>query len=156
KSATKQKQVQIYDLVKWEKVGSPVPTELEGNKRLALSPDGQWIAMRHKGRPTTMHFRGPDKQAVNFEGKGDSGWVIGRVEFASAGRIVTMTQNAENASEASEMRYVVYDAGPQQQISTGKTPVQFHPRYSTFSPGGNYMTMVVRTDEGSKFLVFWD
>ena len=134
-----------------------VTTELEGNKRLALSPDGKWVACRHRGKTTTMQYRGPfAKQAVNYECKQDAGWVIGEVEFAAAGRIVVMMQNRENASVDSEMRFIVYDAEQGKQLCAGSTPRLFHPCYSSFSPGGNYMAMMIQSDEGSNFLGFWD
>jgi hypothetical protein len=93
---------------------------------------------------------------VNFEVKGDKGWLIDQVEFAGNERIVIMSKNGEGAAGDSEMRFLVYDTAQKKQISTGSTPRQFHPRYATITPGGNFLAMVVSTKGGERYVAFWD
>jgi len=159
KNKNGQESFQLYDLAKWEKHGKPIVTELEDGKRLAVSPEGKLVASRHRGKPTTMQYRGPTMPKVmNFEVKGEQGWVIDQVEFANDNRIFIGQKLGEGASMDSEMRFLCYEINPRKDV-TGMAPRQFHPRHATFSPGGNYLAMAIpdrSAGDRRHLLAFWD
>jgi Zn-finger nucleic acid-binding protein len=154
--AERRTRIQVHDLAAWKPLGPVVMAELIVGDMPALSPDGRWLAMRHRTKRNTLHLCGPFVEApFDVDCKCESGWEVFRVEFASATRVVAMSRYGQNAPQRG-MRFLVYDVAQRREVCTGSTPELYHPRHSAFTPGGGYLATVIKSDEDGNFLVFWD